>query len=61
MVERQRRDDLRSDGWSGAGEGGLVIYDPVTDAGHLLNPATAAAFEALRNGHACRSIRWRER
>ena len=51
MVERQRRDDLRIDGWSGAGEGGLVIYDPVTDAGHLLNPATAAVFEAC-DGHA---------
>ena len=42
----QRRDDLRFDSWGGAGDGGLVVYDPVTDAGHLLNPATAAVFEA---------------
>ncbi len=42
----QRRDDVRFDSWGGAGEGGLVVYDPVTDAGHLLNPATAAVFEA---------------
>ena len=46
MVERQRRHDVRFDEWAGAGEGGLVVYDPVTDAGHLLNPATAAVFEA---------------
>ena len=49
-MERQRRPDVRSDGWSGAGEGGLVVYDPMTDAGHLLNPATAAVFEAC-DGH----------
>jgi hypothetical protein len=46
MTDRQRRQDVRFDGWSGAGEGGLIVYDPVTDAGHLLNPATAAVFEA---------------
>ena len=46
MVGKQRRPDVRFDSWSGAGEGGLVVYDPVTDAGHLLNPATAAVFEA---------------
>jgi len=46
MVERQRRHEVRFDEWAGAGEGGLVVYDPVTDAGHLLNPATATVFEA---------------
>ena len=50
MVQRQRRNDVRVDGWSGAGDGGMVVYDPITDAGHLLNPATAAVFEAC-DGH----------
>jgi len=50
MDSRRRRSDLRFDEWSGSGDGGLVVYDPVTDAGHLLNPATAAVFEAC-DGH----------
>jgi PqqD family protein of HPr-rel-A system len=46
MDNKQRRTDLRSDSWSGSGPGGLVVYDPRTDEGHLLNPSTAVVFEA---------------
>ncbi|HVN50688.1 MAG TPA: PqqD family peptide modification chaperone [Acidimicrobiales bacterium] len=46
MAGERRRDDLRWRDWKGAGEGGLVVFDPVTDRGHLLNPASAAVFEA---------------
>jgi hypothetical protein len=46
MAGERRRDDLRCDDWDGAGEGGLLVFDPITDAGHLLNPASAAVFEA---------------
>jgi hypothetical protein len=45
MGEMKRRADLRFDDYGGPDDGGLVVYDPVTDAGHLLNPATAAVFE----------------
>jgi hypothetical protein len=40
-----RRSDLRTEPWAGEGEGGLMVYDPTSDTGYLLNPATAAVFE----------------
>ena len=46
MAGEQRREDLRCDEWAGAGQGGLVVFDPITDRGHLLNPASAVVFEA---------------
>ena len=46
MSGQQRRNDVRTHDWGGAGEGGLIVFDPITDAGHLLNPASAAVFEA---------------
>jgi len=46
MAGEQRGKDLRTQAWGGAGEGGLIVFDPATDRGHLLNPASAAVFEA---------------
>jgi hypothetical protein len=44
MATMQRRSDLRTESWGS--EGGLAVYDPRNDTGYLLNPATAAVFDA---------------
>ena len=48
-----RRSDIRVESWATAEGLGSLVYDPVTEAGHVLNPATAAVFE-LCDGRASR-------
>lgn len=43
MATLRRRADLRVDTWGA--DGGLAVYDPSTDTGYLLNPATATVFD----------------
>jgi hypothetical protein len=45
FVSEIRRSDIRVESWV-TGEGlGLLVYDPLTGGGHVLDPATAAVFE----------------
>ena len=39
------RSDVRVESWATDEGLGLLVYDPMTGAGHVLNPATAAVFE----------------
>ena len=48
-----RRGDIRVESWATDEGLGLLVYDPVSGAGHVLNPATAAVFE-LCDGRASR-------
>ena len=48
-----RRSDIRVESWATADGLGSLVYDPLTGAGHVLNPATAAVFE-LCDGRASR-------
>ena len=48
-----RRSDVSVESWETEEGLGLLVYDPVTGGGHVLNPATAAVFE-LCDGRASR-------
>ncbi len=48
-----RRSDIRVESWVTDDGLGLLVYDPLTGGGHVLNPATASVFE-LCDGRASR-------
>ncbi len=48
-----RRSDIRVESWATDEGLGLLVYDPLTGGGHVLNPATASVFE-LCDGRASR-------
>jgi hypothetical protein len=45
VTEISRRSDVRVETWATDDGLGLLVYDPLTGGGHVLNTATAAVFE----------------